>query len=62
MAKKLPQSLTEMSHSDALSQAFRASRIKFTLGYGLLTAMSKPALAKALELHARHISKKQAAA
>lgn len=46
---------------DALRQAFRASRLKFTRqgGLGLLEALDKPAIAAALRLHARVIADKQ---
>lgn len=37
---------------DELTAAFRASRLRFTQHYGLLTALQKPAVRRALELHA----------
>lgn len=38
--------------ADELSAAFKASRLKFTKGYGLLTALQKPCVRWALEMHA----------
>lgn len=38
--------------TEDLTAAFRASRLRFTQHYGLLTALQKPAIRRALELHA----------
>jgi hypothetical protein len=38
--------------ADELRAAFKASRLKFTRGYGLLTAMQKPCVRWALEMQA----------
>lgn len=38
--------------ADELRAAFKASRLKFTKGYGLLTALAKPNVRWALEMHA----------
>lgn len=51
MASKIPHADTP--RADALNTAFRISRIQFTQGYGLLTALGKPAIAKALAMHAK---------
>jgi|WetSurMetagenome_2_1015567.scaffolds.fasta_scaffold255515_5 hypothetical protein len=42
---------------EALTAAFRASRLKFTKGYGLVAAMQIPVVAWALERHALAIQK-----
>lgn len=38
--------------TDELTAAFRASKLRFTEHYGLFTALQKPAVRRALELHA----------
>jgi hypothetical protein len=43
--------------ADELHAAFKASRLKFTKGYGLLTAMQKPIVRWSLELQALSMRK-----
>ncbi|OIR10995.1 hypothetical protein GALL_71660 [mine drainage metagenome] len=45
--------------AEELSAAFVESRLKFTKGYGLLTALQKPVIRRALELHALSIRYRQ---
>lgn len=45
--------------ADELRAAFKASRLKITKGYGLLTALTKPNVRWALEMHALVMRKKQ---
>lgn len=44
---------------DELTAAFKASRLKFTKGYGLVTAMGKPVVMWSLEMHALAMRKKK---
>lgn len=44
--------------ADELRAAFRASRLKYTCGYGLWTAMQIPSVRRSLEIQALAIRKK----
>ncbi|HAF43459.1 MAG TPA: hypothetical protein DCK83_00560 [Gallionellaceae bacterium] len=45
--------------ADELRAAFKASRLKFTCGYGLLTALQIPCVRISLEMTALALRKKQ---
>ena len=44
---------------DELREAFRESKARFVLGYGLFTAMQKPVVRWSLEMHALAMRKKK---